>query len=483
MESTDSHARRDLLVLVPIAGFCLFAWLGAGSLKTFDEARHGEVAREVFETGVVHTLHWNHTRYLAKPPLNAWVTALLFKVFGVHELTVRLFSATCGLATVLLTWWLGRRLVGPRAALYGALVLCTSTFFLKYARLGQLDGPLTFLTTLGLCLYWRARETPRLTPWLGVVLAAALLLKSVAGFAFTAVLVVHALLGREPGLLRRKAFWIPIAAAVAVGGSWVLLQYGLYGGVVVERWRYDVVKRATEVVEGHEHWIGYYPLEFALRSGVWGPLGLIALAALARALLRQMDQGLLLLLTWALTIFGAYMAAQSQALWYVLPAAPAVSLATGWFLHRRFPGLRPRTAALLFAGCVAMQLCGTALFVRKNFLSMDFEPEIRALAERTRSRVGREDTVFAFEVHENALLFYNGRRVARAQDVPTIRTFAASVRSRGKRLCFVREPARPRLEGLFPPDLGATVLDREGSLLLLEVEVRNARGPEPMGVR
>ena len=58
----------------PIAFVCFFAPLGAGSLKTFDEARCVEVAREMVQTGMVHTLHWNHTRYLCKPPLASWVT-------------------------------------------------------------------------------------------------------------------------------------------------------------------------------------------------------------------------------------------------------------------------------------------------------------------------------------------------------------------------------------------------------------------------
>ena len=60
---------------------------------------------------VVPTL--NHQAYLDKPPLLYWLAAASLRAFGTHEWAVRLVPSLAAWATVLITFVLGRRLVGP----------------------------------------------------------------------------------------------------------------------------------------------------------------------------------------------------------------------------------------------------------------------------------------------------------------------------------------------------------------------------------
>jgi len=60
-----------------------------------------------------------------------------------------------GVALVALTFAFGRRLLGPRSGLLGALLLLTSFEFAWLARRVQLDVLLALLETLALVAFWR----------------------------------------------------------------------------------------------------------------------------------------------------------------------------------------------------------------------------------------------------------------------------------------------------------------------------------------
>lgn len=162
-EGADPPRRRrwHLALLAGLAIMLLFAGLGSGSLRDFDEAIYAQVARELAEGGDPLSLTWNGAPWFHKPPLAVWATALLYRLFGAGEGTARAVSALSGLATVLLLYLLGRCPLGHRAALAGALILLSTPHFVEYAKLGMLDVPLTLAVTLALLAWLRAEEDPR----------------------------------------------------------------------------------------------------------------------------------------------------------------------------------------------------------------------------------------------------------------------------------------------------------------------------------
>ena len=70
--------------------------------------------------------------------------------FGVHDWAARLVPALAGVLTVLVTYFWGRRVVGERAGLCGALVLCLSARFVYLERELTMDCLLCLWTTAGL---------------------------------------------------------------------------------------------------------------------------------------------------------------------------------------------------------------------------------------------------------------------------------------------------------------------------------------------
>jgi len=101
--------KRDLLILTIISAVVLFWNLGAGSLTSWDEAVYAQISREMLQTGDWVNLHLMGKGWSDKPPLYMWATAASFKTFGINEFSARIFSALCGLGTILLIYLLPRK--------------------------------------------------------------------------------------------------------------------------------------------------------------------------------------------------------------------------------------------------------------------------------------------------------------------------------------------------------------------------------------
>src|SRR5204862_7065639 len=112
----DSRVRRvSLLVLLLLPAAILYPSRGFHLLEP-DEGRYAQIPREMLARGewVVPTLQGEP--YLDKPPLMYWLVALSYGVFGAHDWSARLVPALAVHGCVLLTYLLGRRGLGERAA-------------------------------------------------------------------------------------------------------------------------------------------------------------------------------------------------------------------------------------------------------------------------------------------------------------------------------------------------------------------------------
>jgi len=92
---------------------------------------------------------------LVKTPLQYWLIAVAGAVLGgVTPVTARVPAALSAVACVLITLALGRRMFGPRAALFGALMLATSVGLQKWGRSARPEMVLTLLITAAMaCVY------------------------------------------------------------------------------------------------------------------------------------------------------------------------------------------------------------------------------------------------------------------------------------------------------------------------------------------
>jgi 4-amino-4-deoxy-L-arabinose transferase-like glycosyltransferase len=137
-----------------------------------DEGRYAEIPREMLVRGEWTVPYLQGEPYLDKPPLLYWLVMMSYQIFGVHDVAARLMPALAVHGTILVTYLLGRRSLGERAAFWGALALGLAPGFVSIGRLLVLDGLLTFWVTLSLFSVFEAVRENRFQ-WGWWLLAAA----------------------------------------------------------------------------------------------------------------------------------------------------------------------------------------------------------------------------------------------------------------------------------------------------------------------
>ena len=188
-------------LLLVSAILMIFTRLWETTLSSYDDTYYAEKAKEILATGSWLVPPWAGQPAFDNTPLYLWVTALLFRAFGVSELTARLCSAACGVGCVMLTYRFGRRLFGDWVGFFAGAALLTTPYFIKYSRHAMLDTTQTLL--VGGALYFLALGLERArTFWIdlaaGTLMGLAVLNKSLLGYMPLVVYLVFVLVARDP---------------------------------------------------------------------------------------------------------------------------------------------------------------------------------------------------------------------------------------------------------------------------------------------
>jgi 4-amino-4-deoxy-L-arabinose transferase-like glycosyltransferase len=342
--------------------------LGVRTLLPPDEGRYATMAREMFASGDWITTRLNGIKYFEKPPLQTWMSALSFSLFGIGEWQARLWTGLNGIFGVLLTAYTGRRLFGAQAGLYAALVLASCAYWIAAGQMASLDMGLAGMMTLTLCallLAQRDDATPRerrnwmLVCWAGMALA--VLSKGLVGIVLPgAVLVLYTLVTRDWSLWTRLHSGQGVLLFLAIAAPWFVL----------------VALRNPEqpyFFFVHEHFNRYLTPGHRREAAWWTFLALLAggsipwLGVLVQSLLagtRRAPGRLkprLLLLLWVVLIIGFFSASSSKLPGYIVPVFPALALLVATWFETGTRG--SRTAAGLLTAAFGVALMGIAPFV------------------------------------------------------------------------------------------------------------------------
>ncbi|REJ68996.1 MAG: glycosyltransferase family 39 protein [Planctomycetota bacterium] len=150
-----SKSLRYPLLIALVAGIVIFTNLGAPSLWDEDEPKNARCAYEMYERGDWLVPTFNGEYRTDKPILLYWCQLLAYHILGPTEFAARLPSALCGIGTALLTFYIGRRLLGETTGLWAGLLLSSSLWYVVASRAATPDGLLIFFSTLALWIYLR----------------------------------------------------------------------------------------------------------------------------------------------------------------------------------------------------------------------------------------------------------------------------------------------------------------------------------------
>jgi 4-amino-4-deoxy-L-arabinose transferase-like glycosyltransferase len=398
--------------VLPLYAFDLGGWV----LVTNDEARFPVMARDILASG-----HWllpeiAATPMLNKPPLYAWLIALVSLPGGaVTARTAALPSVLAALGVVLATAWLGARLFGRPAGLVAGFVTATTGGFFSFAHVPLPDTTLTLAVTAAMCAFVRA-ELEQRRRWLIAFYGAtglAFLVKGPVGLIPVAIALVFELIahGRTgprrllslPGLVLLGLLIVPWPLlALSTGGSTfvdrVLLKdmQDTYVGLAGLRWQrltHPIVLAATHLLP----WVVVTPL--VIRSA-------------AREADPERARRLGLALVWAATAFVLIAFAERQRLRYYLPLVPPVALLVAAWYQRLAPR---RSVTIVSAACAALAVLALGVNGRYESRERRRSTDIGELARRIGSApapvfaVDAPDIVFQFYLEQPVvpLIYYS----------------------------------------------------------------------------
>ena len=364
----ELHRSRPLVIFLLVA-FCAvwFYALGARTLVPTDEGRYAEMGREMVTTNDWITPRLNGIKYFEKPPLQTWMNAATFKVFGLGEWQARLWTGLCGLLGIALVTLAGRRLYGGAVAFNAAALLGSSFLWAALGHVNTLDMGLAGMMTLTLCSLLIAqrndalpveRRNWMLACWAGMALA--VLSKGLIGIVLPgAVLVLYTVLARDWAIWRRLHLVAGLLLFFAITVPWFVLVSLRNPEFAWFFFVHEHLQRFTSKVHHRAGPIYYFIPILALGLMPW-------LATLPQALWHARRdnaagfQPKILLATWAVFIFVFFSVSGSKLPSYILPIFPALALLIACRLQQGGRG-----SVMICAGMLALfAAAGLALLPR-----------------------------------------------------------------------------------------------------------------------
>ena len=306
-----------IFLLLLLCFILFFLHLGARPLWDTDEGMHASTSKEMVLSGDWITPTFNGINFYDKPVLHNWFISLSFLIFGFSEFAARLPAAILGLAGVLITYLLGRRMFGPTAGFLGGAVLATNVEYFVLSTTVVHDISLCFFVTLALFLFYMGfveeGRRRRYFVFFYISLGFAVLAKGPVGIILPGIIIGLFLFVRKRlGFLREMNIGWGVLIFLAVAAPWYILislrnsDYGWYFFI------HNNVMRFLKSRAQHHHPFYYYLP--ALLGGFfpWSCFLPVAIYRVFRKPLQKMDEGLLFLLLWFLVFFLFFSVASSK---------------------------------------------------------------------------------------------------------------------------------------------------------------------------
>jgi 4-amino-4-deoxy-L-arabinose transferase-like glycosyltransferase len=299
-----------------------------------DEPRYATCTREMRLRGDwLHPTFNGQPRY-HKPILIYWLMRAGYAFGGDNPFGARLVSALAGAATCLLSWRLGRSIVGNQAGLLAALALASVPIMVAESKLATTDATLACLVVAAQgCLWGLARRDSRgfaLGFWLALALAT--LLKGPVGLALVGASGLASWWWGGPTICWRRLHWRSgLLLFVGVAAPWYIAVGVLSNGEFFRfAFKTQIVQRIASGMEQHGGFPGYYPVVSLAMFYPWSVL--VPSAFLAAWSRRRTSPAFGFLLGWIVGPWLVLECFQTKLVHYYLPCFPACSLLVAWLV-------------------------------------------------------------------------------------------------------------------------------------------------------
>lgn len=392
---------RDLAILIIISGFVLLWNLGTGSLLSWDEAVYAQVSKEMLHSHNYIDLTWAGRPWSDKPPLYMWMTVIFYKIFGVGEFAARLFSALCGIGTVIVTYLFAYKLYSRRAAFAAGLILVSTLHFIWSSKVGMLDSSLTFFISLSLYWFIIGMERKRYLFFSMLAFGCAFLTKSFGALLIPIILFIYVIFSKKPGVMREPALWAGFLMAIFIVALWHFMAFTHYGkGFVTGYFTKHLFARVTQLLDNHTGTIFTYFKVIQNKGRPWGIVAFFVIPLILWEIFKKKGKtNHALPLIWVFTAFIVFSMVKTKLQWYIVPVYPALAMLIGSWISAQLK------SATVFAAVIAAAASLVYLTVEKGIFNLDYSREVKNMSLSINDKVPKDEKIFLYD-DDPSLRFY-----------------------------------------------------------------------------
>jgi 4-amino-4-deoxy-L-arabinose transferase-like glycosyltransferase len=370
--------RKQLAFLLFVAAVLLAAGLGLRDPWPADEPRFALIAKDMAENGNWLLPRVGGVLYPDKPPLFFWLVAASYKLTGSVRVSFLLPAALSGLAILLLVTDLGRRLWGPRTAIWCGAALLAMIQFPLQMKSGQIDGVLCLMTTAS--LYGLSRHLLLGPDWRwyaagGFFAGLGVITKGVGFLPLLLLLPYVFAAGRgwavcRPGWRDRRWLLAPAAFLLPIGLWLVPMLIASSAGPEFAAYRDNILFHQT-ITRYADSWGHIKPPWYLFTNAVpwlWLPASFLLpwLIPQWRRDLREQNAPVFLFGAWVLLVLLFFSLSSGKRSVYILPAAPAFAMLVGFHAERLFRRAGVQRLFVLLPALLASALVGAAIYALMN---------------------------------------------------------------------------------------------------------------------
>ncbi|MFA4967051.1 MAG: glycosyltransferase family 39 protein, partial [Candidatus Margulisiibacteriota bacterium] len=298
-----------------------------------DEGQMLGSALEMVNSGEYLTPHLNSAVYFHKPPLYAWLTAIVFKLFGFTPFWGRFWAAIFGIAGVYLTYLFAKEIYNERAGRLSAMILAVSPLYVVLSKMALVDIALTFFITLSLYFFYLAYKNPSDKKWLylmSLAMALGTMTKGPLGIIIPGLSIgLFLLIEKRLSFIKEMEVIKGLFLYLLIASPWFVIETIREGSyflkIIFGQFLFSIY---MSPMQQHPGPIYYYLFVIILGFIPWSALFIPALVKKPNWLL----------LGQFLVTLAIFSTASTKVPGYFLPAFPAMAIMTGNFLDRIFEG-------------------------------------------------------------------------------------------------------------------------------------------------
>jgi 4-amino-4-deoxy-L-arabinose transferase-like glycosyltransferase len=365
------------------------------SLLAHDEGYYAVQARWIWETG-----DWLTPQWWGKPIYDRtigiqWLIALSYHLFGLNEFSARLPSTIACIASVLLTYEIGKILFNQKIAWLGAVILMLMGLWVSEAHTAQQNTALVAIELLGILALLKVTglSVTNYRLWsiiLGTTVGWGFIIKGFMIFVpMVAMLPYFISQQRYRQLLANLGIYLGLILGAIPTILWLLFSYQKYGMMPIQ----DLVNKLLFLSKADIYDPGpfYYLWNLPANIFPWALFSIIGAIVVWRRLLPDLNYAVLsLTLGYPIFLFILLSSFKTRMPYYTLQLLPFMALlAAAAFVkftqisrHQSISWYRLVTAlSYAFSGLgILLTIAATIMIVEQPIFGIKIPPEIRTYA-------------------------------------------------------------------------------------------------------